>query len=810
MNIFRMRFLAAAVFFATFAPIFLLAQSGNLGTIKGTVHDDSTALPLEFVNVVVYRAADSALTTGQMTDEDGKFTLNISSAGEYFVKFSMIGYKEKATRQFVIDSLHQHLNLGTIRLVLSAVKLNEVVITGEKSMFNNSIDRKVYNVEQDLMSKTGSASDLLQKVPSVQVDIDGNVSLRGSSSVLIMLNGKTSALMDKSSAVVLQQMPASSIERIEVITNPSAKYNPEGTAGIINIVMKKNTGLGFNGDLTANVGTGGRYNGNVKLNYNPGTFNLHTSYALRQDNRNRTSSDTRSQIDDANAISYYRGDLFSYASPFSNIAELGIDYRPDRQNQIGVSGNYFVNTFTRNDDLNVLVQDSSGATDAVYTRSRYDPEYEKEYEVTAFAEHAFPQEGHTLRSEFTHSQSPEGEDNHFTTVYLTPAYPNSYDNTNIYHNEIRNQLSLDYSNPLTESSKFEAGYAGQFSRSDHDFYVEYFDNSLQQFVKDSLKSNEFRFNETIHAVYATYEHAIGSFGFQAGLRGEHADVESELITRDSMVQNSYVSLFPSLHLSYQLNEGAELQLSYSRRTNRPDADDLNPFPEFRDPRNISAGNPYLLPEYIHSLELGCQFETGDISILPALYYRYIYNKFTSVTQSLNDSTLLTTRHNLSNDQSGGLEIVLSADLGSFFSAHWNANGFYERIDASNLGFEENKSSVTWSSNLTLNLNFTETSKMQVNSIYTSRRLTPQGEYLPSYQVNLGFRQGLFDGKLAIVATVSDIFRTQKRQLELETPALDQTVINTRDSRIAYIGFTYHFGILPKNSGEEQMRYESGD
>lgn len=788
----------------------LLGHPLNVGTIKGSVQDDSTALPLEFANVVLYRIPDSTIAAGIVTDEKGTFNLTEVATGKYFVKFTMLGYKERTTHQFTIDSLRAHLNLGTIVLVASSMKLNEVVITGEKSIFNNSIDRKVYNVQQDLMSKVGSVSELLQKVPSVQVDIDGNVSLRGSSNVLIMLNGKTSALMDKSSAEALQQMPASSIERIEVITNPSAKYSPDGTSGIINIVMKKNTNLGLNGDLTANVGNAGRYNGNVKLNYNPGPYNLHLSYALRKDNRNRTNSDKRIQADSLSTLSYYNGDLYSYASPLSHIAELGMDYHPDEENQFGVSGNYFVNTFTRTEDLNVVLQDAAMVTNGAYIRSRYDPEYEKEYGFTAFVEHDFPKEGHSVRVEFTNSQSPEQEDNHYTNAYIFPAGPNSYDNTLIYQSDLRNQLSLDYSNPLTETSTLEAGYVGQFDHADFDFYAESFDDSLQEFVKDSLKSNQFVYDGMIHALYTTYKQSFGVIGLQAGLRAEQSNITSNLVTRDSIVENSYFNLYPSLHLSYKMSDAAELQLSYSRRTNRPHGDDLNPFPEYRDPRNVSAGNPYLMPEYIHSLELGCQFQTELMSILPALYYRYTYNKFTSVTQALDDSTLLTTRQNLSKDQSGGLEVVVSADVGNMFSAHWSANGFYNQINASNLGFQENKSTVTWGSNLTINFNVTETSKLQVNSNYNSRRLTPQGEFVPSYQVNMGFRQQILDGKLTLVATISDIFKTQKRQLELDTPMLDQRVINTRDSRIAYVGCTYHFGASPKKSKEEQMRYESGE
>jgi hypothetical protein len=264
-----------------FISIHLFAQETKIGSITGLVIDDSTDHPLEFVNVALHNKADSTLVTGKVTDKMGKFNFTDVSPGEYYVKFSLIGYKEKTSPGFIIDPQHRKLNFGTVALVARTVNLDEVLITAEKSIFNNSIDRKVYNVGQDIMSKSGSASELLQNVPSVEVDIDGNVSLRGSTNVLIMINGNTSPLMQKNSATVLQQMPASSIEKIEVITNPSAKYRPDGTSGIINIVLKKSTGGGLNGDITGNLGNSSRYNGNFRINYDPGDYNIYASYGVR-------------------------------------------------------------------------------------------------------------------------------------------------------------------------------------------------------------------------------------------------------------------------------------------------------------------------------------------------------------------------------------------------------------------------------------------------------------------------------------------------------------------------------------------------
>lgn len=787
----------------------LSAQNNKLGTISGTVVDKATSRPMEFVNVVLRNKADSAIVAGTETDPKGKFGFIDIPPGEYFIRISFIGYSERRTSARKIDARNLNWNLGTVALTESSVNLDEVVVTGQKAFFNNTVDRKVYNIGQDIMSKSGSTSELLQSIPSVEVDIDGNVSLRGSSGVLILVNGKTSPLMAKSSATVLQQMPASSIERIEIITNPSAKYKPDGASGIINIVLKKNIGMGSNGSFSANVGNDSRANGNVRFNFNPDAFTLFGSYSLRADNRNRINTDARTQIAAASTLSYYKEEQYSYANPLSHNISLGAEYTIDPANSMGLSGNYFHNGFIRTEKSTKTVQNALAVVTDTYGRNRWDDEYEDEYGLKFFAEHKFEKKDHRVRLEFSNSKAPEVEDNHYTDLYWLPPAPNQYDNTLIRQTEGQNELTIDYSDPLSEESTLEAGYAGELNSRDMDFYGEFFDQNRKVFVKDVAASNRFLFDETIHALYATYEQSFGSFGMMAGLRAEQSSVKSNLVTLDSSISNSYFSLFPTVHFSYKLNEAAEVQLSYSRRTHRPEGDDLNPFPEYRDPRNISSGNPKLLPEYVHSVELGCKFETDQFSLFPALYYRYTYDRFTSITTPLNDSTLLTTRTNLASDQSLGVEVILSGNVGDVLTSHASANVFFNQIDASNLGYSGNKSTTSWSGALTLNLNATKSSMVQMNASYNSRRLTAQGENLPSYVVNLGLRQELMDGKLAMVLTVADLLRTLKRTSELTTPVLHQQVINSRDSRVVYFGFTYYFGSNGKKSKEETLKFDEG-
>lgn len=786
----------------------LLAQDRSGVTIVGAVKADSTKRSLEFVNVVVLNQSDSTIVTGTVTDNKGKFRIDNVQAGDYLLKLSLLGYAEKQSVNFKIDESRTNVNLGTILLTEMALIVGDVTITSQRLMFNNAIDRKVYNVQQDIMSKTGTVSDLLQNIPSVQVDIDGIVSLRGSSNVLILINGKPSPLMGKSRADVLQQMPASSIERIEVITNPSAKFKPDGTSGIINLVMKKQMDTGLNGNIVGNVGNSSRYNSSVNVNYKPGMFNVFGSYSYRQDDRNKFTTDMRIQRDSATgAPTYYNGDDRSFSRPLSHIVKLGLDYQIDGLNSLGIAGNYLYRGFTRNEISTKLLSNGNNIVTDDYDRVRVDYEYEKESSLMAYIEHKFEGDDHRLRLEFNAAADPEQEDNRYTNLYRTPASPNQYDNTLIKQEEVKQQLSLDYTNPLGEQSRLEAGYAGEFNKRDMDFYGETFDSNLLKFITDTQKTNRFIYNEAIHAVYGTYEHTFGSFSFLGGLRAEAALVKSDLVSRDSIISNDYYNLYTTLHLAYKFSEAGELQLNYSRRTNRPEGDDLNPFPEYQDPRNIRSGNPRLKPEFIHSIEFGLQLQNDNITVVPSIFYHNKYNGFTTVTEPLNDSTLLTTRENLSTDQSVGLELVVAGNVGNLFMANASANAFYEEIDASNLGFGNKKSTVTWSGTLNFNANPLKGTMVQVNSNYRSSRLTPQGENRPNFVVNVGIRQDLFDEKITVVVTASDILKTLDKTTELNTSWLTQSVTSNRDSRIFYFGLTYHFGKPPKKAKDKSLQYD---
>ncbi|MDB5232686.1 MAG: hypothetical protein JWN76_3491, partial [Chitinophagaceae bacterium] len=481
-----------------------------------------------------------------------------------------------------------------------------------------------------------------------------------------------------------------------------------------------------NGTAIANAGNRDRYNGNLTLNYNPGKFNAFVNYSIRQDNRNRFNKLDRTNFDSTGKIrDYYSLSSVSLARPVSHIITGGIDYNMNDHNSFGVSGSYYDRDQLKHDVVNYTTYNISHNLLSAYDRLRTDPESEIEKNATAYFEHKFAKEDHELRAEFNISKSDEVEDNHYSNVYRFPGKQLTYDNTLIKQASNDKQLTIDYTNPLSEDSKLEAGYDGKFNHADLDFFGEYFDTTQKKFVKDFTKSNRFVYNENVNAVYATYQRSLGVFGFSLGLRAEDASLSGHLVTIDSFITNHYFKIYPTIHFSYKVSDKSELQLNYSKRVHRPEADDINPFPEYQDPRNLRAGNPKLLPEIIHSFEFGYKWQNKNFSFVPSIYFRNKQNAFTNVIIKLNDSTFLSTSQNLATDQSAGLELIFSAKAGKFMSANLSTNIFYNKIDASNLGYSTAKSIISMSTNLSTNFNFTKTTMGQVSVNYRSARLTPQ-------------------------------------------------------------------------------------
>ncbi len=793
----------------TFMTIFATAQLKTKGVVVGHIIDSSIRKPLEYVSVAICNKNDSSIISGAISNTQGDFRIDKLGNGNYFARLTFIGFETKNTAPFTINNQSKTVDLGIVPLSASTQSLSEITVRSEKSVYNNSIDRKIYNVDKDIMSQNGSVSDLLQNIPSVQVDLDGNVSLRGSESVLILINGKPSVLMGTNRASVLQQMPANSIERIEVITNPSAKYKPDGTSGILNIILKKSNNQGLNGSISGNVGNSERYNSTLSANYNTGKINFFGTYGFRQDDRPRSASDVRTMTDITTGKKQFFDQYNTeYARPVSHLGRLGLDFSPDERNTFGVSGTFNYQSFFRTETSGTIIKNNERTAISNVDRLRADNEFERETEIIGNYEHKFDDEGHELQIEYSYQGSFEEEDNKYTNVNHIPVAPDSYDNTLIQQGDKERLLYVEYAWPVSENIKIEAGYVGEFDSSDLNFKGEYLDPATGNWVKDVEKSNRFLFNETIHAFYSTFGHTLGSFSYQLGLRAEQSNIKSHLVTTGEIIPSNYFRLYPTVHFAYKLSESGELQLNYSHRVNRPEGDDLNPFPEYRDLYNIQVGNPHLKPEDIHSVEFGYQWQGDVFSIIPTIYYRYKYNGFTNITEAISETVLRTTKMNLSNDQSTGAELIMSLKQNGKLNVNLSTNAYYQTIDASGLGYNASKSAFSWFSNVNANVNLSESTLLQVNSYYRAPRLTPQGKYLSEYQVNLGVRQDFLKKKLSAIFTISDVLNSVRRRAVIDTPWMIQNTNRVRNSRYLYLGFVYHFGSSSKKEKNNSLEFDN--
>lgn len=778
------------------------------GRVTGTVIEPGSNRALEFVAVTL-RRAEGAAEQSTVTDAQGRFTLENVPPGDFAVFYQQVGFDGKITPVFAVDAQHVLINLGRLVAADATVTMAKFEVQAKRDAQLNSIDRKTYTVGREIQSATGSASDLLQNIPSVGVDIDGGVSLRGSENVLILINGRTSALMGKSRAEVLQQMPADLIDRIEVITNPSAKFKPDGTAGIINIALKRRHEGGLSGSTSFSVGNDRRYNGGVTANYHPGAFNLSGSFSVRQDDRQRTASDRRTFTDPVTGV-VTRADKHTveHSRPLTKIGRAGIDYAPDEHNQFGLSGSFNRRTFLRLATDRNLARDAGGTVVSDFDRTRRDPELEQEEELVATWRHSFAEEGHELNVELKGSAKHESEDNHFANLFRTPVQADTFDNTHIQPRERGSEAILEYVRPLGGEAKFEAGYTRSANRLDADFFAESLDPVRGLFVRDPTRSNRFIYDETIHAFYATVARTFGKFAVQAGVRPEWVSGKSLLVNTGETVPNDYARVYPSLHSTCRLNDEHELQFNYSHRVHRPESDDLNPFPEFADPFTLRAGNPRLLPEDIHSVEAGYGYRHGSTSLTSTVYHRYLYHGFTSVTRNIGNGVLFTTRENLAENRSTGVELTANADLSPRVTLNFSSNTFFNTIDASNLGFSARKSDVSWLAKAGATLHLPHDTLLQLNASYTSTRLTPQGSRRPQFVANAGLRHELWKKKAALVLTISDIFNSLEETTVFDTPVLREELSRRRSSRIVYLGFVYNFGQPAKKTKDDLLKFDN--
>lgn len=748
-----MRSIVLAFFLLSFAS--LSAQS----TVKGTVITPDGEFAM-FATVAITDPETEEIITAANTDMDGKFELQTESE-DFEVKITYVGFAEKRLRDFSMTD--RILDLGEIQLLEDVELLDEVLVVAERSTTEIQLDKRVFNVGKDLNARGGSALNVLENVPSVQVDVEGNVSLRGSNGVRILINGRPNGLVGDGGQG-LRALTADMIEKIEVVTNPSARYEAEGAAGVINIVLKKDRSKGFNGSFDINGGIPESYGGAANLNYRSGKLNWFANYGLNFRSRLGRSSIEQDLFTD-NGV--FRTEQIGRRdrSGLNHNFRAGVDYNFDEKTSLTLAGRYNIgnddnlNTTTYLDFLDGNFLERTIRTDV-------EKEAEEETEVSLSFRKEFTSKEHVLTADIRYQDEVETEgsdlentifadlESNEGTLDLVQRSANRESNSNLI-------FQTDYQLPFGKNGKFEAGARIGIRSITNDFTVEELNNNIYETLPEF--TNEFFYDENIYAAYLMYGNKKGALSYQFGLRPEYTGIKTELKTTGEVNERDFLNFFPSANLGYEFSEEKSLQFSYSRRISRPSFWSLNPFFTFSDDRNFWGGNPDLNPEFSHNLELGFLriFERG--SLFSAVYYR----RTTGVTERIQrvnpDGTSITRPENLATQDNYGFELNANYKLAAWLKVNGDLNLFQEIVDGGEEFPELRAETFTWFTRATAQFDITKRTEGQIRFNYRAPRQTTQGRTRSIWRTDLAVSHEIFNGNGSLTLSVRDVFNTRIRR-----------------------------------------------
>ncbi len=666
-----------------------------------------------------------------------------------------------------------------------------VTVTSDPVAMRTSIDRRSYSVANDLSARTGSIADALRNVPSVEVDVQGNVSLRGDANVTILIDGKPSGQFNgDGKADALQSLPADQIDRVEVMTNPSAAFRPDGSAGIINLITKKTQKPGVNGSVRANVGSGERYNGGISATRRAGKLTLSGDAGYRRDVQQFVSETDRATLDQTSGrFLPSTQDLDSQNKSDSLNLRGGLDYDLDKQNRLSAELRYRGMAMDSDGRELYAARDAAGAVSRSYERLAQGEMNRYNGAISADWRRQLTGAGHelTARAEYEVTRfSRDGQG-------LTRNSPgvDSYETFGFGIDQTRANLKVDYVRPLPGDVKLKAGVDLEVGDNDYD-NRRAVGPAPGALVVDTARTNRFLYDQDVFAAYVTYERPFGDFTVQGGLRAEQVKIDTHQLTSNQKNSNDDFEVYPSLFLSHTLNENNTLSANYSRRIQRPQAQDLNPYPVYQDPYNYRAGNPDLKPQQTDAFELGWQYRKGQTSYLATLYHRRNTQSVTDVVTDLGGGVLLTSKQNLGKNNSTGLELAANGRLTPTLTYSVSSNIFRNEIAAANLGFSGTREDTMVSGRANLNWQVTPKDFLQLNAISSGRRLTPQGYREPFRMLNLGYRRKIND-KLSFVVTGQDVLNTIEDTVIIDTPTLRDTTSRRPRVRAVFVGFTWLFG-----------------
>lgn len=802
-----------------FINALVLAQPGGgerpkIGTLTGQVVEATSKKAIPYAKIFLLNARDSSVATGALADSLGRFGIDEIQTGPYIAKITSFGFAPLYVDSLFFSQRSPKIELGALAMSTDANQLKEVDIIYEKQEVIAQIDRKVFSMEKQLTSQGGTALDVLQNVPSITIDVDGNVSLRGSANVTILIDGRPSAITGGG----LASIPASSIESVEVITNPSAKFDPDGMSGIINIVLKKNKMKGFNGSIDLSLENGIHpdsldtypqflgldYNVAASLAYRNKFVNVYGTYSTNWYEGYRNFS----QVNET----WYNGvyDMQDQKRTGTHLRQgqmlkLGSDFYINPKNTAGFSVTGNIGREERTGDMFYYSYDSISRYNA-FERLSNDPGKKYTLDGALFWNKKFDTPEHKLDFNAQYSKGENTDEGFYTqNIYnptdLTLVTPNSLEQyvRTIDGNAITT-IQLDYYKPLvfknarTDSlglkwlGKLEAGAKTTVRQLSQDYYQETF-----QLPNDSL-NNKFNFTEQVHAAYAIFGQDFQKFKYQIGLRAETVFISSELDKDTTKYNRNYYSFYPSVHLVKPLTKTTELTMSYSRRVNRPGIQALNPFSKYTDPYNLTVGNPELNPEYINSIEMGFGSYGKKLTLTGSVYFRQMTNMIQRVRNINEFGVSVVSWANVDEARFIGSEVMAIYKPAKWWKITLSGNLSQNYILSSSGENQLNNSGLSWSSNMSQAFTFNKGWSGQITGFYRSPMVLTQGRSRPMYSLDVAIRKTFLKDKMYVNAKVTDMFNTRQFGYELEQPGIfTSSGLWKHQSRRFMITIGYTFG-----------------
>ncbi|EAQ38527.1 TonB dependent/ligand-gated channel [Dokdonia sp. MED134] len=771
-------------------------------TITGKVLEAETNVPLEYATVS-FTNSEGKVVTGGITDPNGNYSIEVA-AGVYDVKFEFISFETKVLPG---QKLFKSTTLPTQALAIDSQSLDEVIVRAETTEVQVRLDKKIYNIGKDLTTSGATVSDALSNVPSVTVDVDGAIALRGNENVRILINGRPSAIAGFGSVDALSQLPADAIERVEVITSPSARYDAEGTAGILNIILRKEKTLGLNGSIQTNVGDPERYGITGNINLRTDKFNIFntTGYSKRTspgnaffENRFLSDDVTNPLIEETREFDRNRGGFNT---------NLGIEYFLTEKTSVTASGFLRLSDNSSGTDNFTDEFDTNGDLAISRTRLEREIEDDKTYQLSLNSITKFDESGHELTSAFQYAVNEETElstiteFNTFPTDVTLPAE----DITQI-EDQTEYLAQVDYVRPIGENAQFEFGYRGNFEETVTDYTLLEQEEAGGAFIRDDGLSNIFTYKEDVHAIYTQYGNKFGDFSFLAGLRYENtrqqgavdAVVEDSDLGTNLDFDNKTDGLFPTLNLTYEFNDRENLTLGYNRRINRPRGRFINPFPSRSSEANIFQGNPDLVPSFASAYDIGYLKRWDKVTLTSSIYYQYETDSFERIQE---DTGLVTANGipiirtlpiNLSTNQRYGAEMGVLYNPKKWLRLNFSANAFLFETEGEFNGVDYGASNFSFFTRGSAKVTLPYKIDWQTNVFYRGPRNNAQTETKGFLFTNLAFSKDILNDNATIAFNVSDVFNSSKRQ------SLTQTDSFVSDSEFQFrvrsfnLAFTYRF------------------